>query len=90
MGAPNKLRQYSTCHGSVAECPGHFDYLKLALPVFNFGFFNYILDVLKCICKELSLRSLCHGHVACVVILILFHLTRTAAWFLWRKIAESF
>jgi DNA-directed RNA polymerase III subunit RPC1 len=40
QGAPNKLRQYSTCHGSVAECPGHFDYLKLALPVFNEGFFN--------------------------------------------------
>jgi DNA-directed RNA polymerase III subunit RPC1 len=28
--------------------------LKLALPVFNVGFFNCILDVLKCICKSCS------------------------------------
>ncbi|GJN27196.1 hypothetical protein PR202_gb15195 [Eleusine coracana subsp. coracana] len=54
MGAPNKLGQCSTCHGSFTECPGHFGYLKLALPVFNVGFFNCILDVLKCICKSCS------------------------------------
>ncbi|KAL6903610.1 hypothetical protein ACP4OV_004423 [Aristida adscensionis] len=54
MGAANKLGQCSTCHGSFAECPGHFGYLKLALPVFNVGFFNCILDVLKCICKNCS------------------------------------
>ncbi|TVU15448.1 hypothetical protein EJB05_38969 [Eragrostis curvula] len=54
MGAPNKLGQCSTCHGSFAECPGHFGYLKLALPVFNVGFFNCVLDVLKCICKGCS------------------------------------
>uniref|UniRef100_A0A0E0PAX7 DNA-directed RNA polymerase subunit n=1 Tax=Oryza rufipogon TaxID=4529 RepID=A0A0E0PAX7_ORYRU len=52
MGAANKLGECSTCHGSFAECPGHFGYLKLALPVFNVGFFNCILDVLKCICKQ--------------------------------------
>ncbi|CAL5026703.1 unnamed protein product [Urochloa decumbens] len=44
----------STCHGPFAACPGHFGYLKLALPVFNVGFFNNILDVLKCICKGCS------------------------------------
>ncbi|OEL25158.1 DNA-directed RNA polymerase III subunit 1 [Dichanthelium oligosanthes] len=44
----------STCHGPFSECPGHFGYLKLALPVFNVGFFNCILDVLKCICKGCS------------------------------------
>ncbi|XP_006653556.2 DNA-directed RNA polymerase III subunit 1 [Oryza brachyantha] len=54
MGAANKLGECSTCHGSFAECPGHFGYLKLALPVFNVGFFNCILDVLKCICKGCS------------------------------------
>ncbi|KAL6650947.1 hypothetical protein ACP70R_009872 [Stipagrostis hirtigluma subsp. patula] len=54
MGAANKLGECSTCHGSFAECPGHFGYLKLALPVFNVGFFNCILDVLKCICKNCS------------------------------------
>nr|CAB3484960.1 unnamed protein product [Digitaria exilis] len=44
----------STCHGIFSDCPGHFGYLKLALPVFNVGFFNCILDVLKCICKGCS------------------------------------
>ncbi|WVZ86219.1 hypothetical protein U9M48_033038 [Paspalum notatum var. saurae] len=44
----------TTCHGPFAECPGHFGYLKLALPVFNVGFFNCVLDVLKCICKSCS------------------------------------
>nr|CAB3487477.1 unnamed protein product [Digitaria exilis] len=43
-----------TCHGIFSDCPGHFGYLKLALPVFNVGFFNCILDVLKCICKGCS------------------------------------
>ncbi|KAG8082497.1 hypothetical protein GUJ93_ZPchr0014g47527 [Zizania palustris] len=54
MGAANKLGECTTCHGSFAECPGHFGYLKLVLPVFNVGFFNCILDVLKCICKRCS------------------------------------
>jgi hypothetical protein len=91
QGAPNKLGQCSTCHGSFAECPGHLGYLKLAPPVFNVAFFNCILDVLKCICKVLPLRSLCHGHVACVVILILFSFPSVAAgFFLWRKTVESF
>ncbi|XP_020179213.1 DNA-directed RNA polymerase III subunit 1 [Aegilops tauschii subsp. strangulata] len=54
MGAANKQGECGTCHGSYTECPGHFGYLKLALPVFNIGFFNNILDVVKCICKGCS------------------------------------
>ncbi|VAH84342.1 unnamed protein product [Triticum turgidum subsp. durum] len=53
-GAANKQGECGTCHGSYTECPGHFGYLKLALPVFNVGFFNNILDVVKCICKGCS------------------------------------
>ncbi|XP_064966340.1 DNA-directed RNA polymerase III subunit 1-like isoform X2 [Musa acuminata AAA Group] len=51
MGAANKAGVCATCHGNFTECPGHFGYLKLTLPVFNVGFFNSILNVLKCICK---------------------------------------
>ncbi|KAE8803659.1 DNA-directed RNA polymerase III subunit 1-like [Hordeum vulgare] len=47
MGAANKQGDCGTCHGSYTECPGHFGYLKLALPVFNVGFFNNILDVVN-------------------------------------------
>ncbi|XP_074555847.1 LOW QUALITY PROTEIN: DNA-directed RNA polymerase III subunit 1-like [Curcuma longa] len=51
MGAANKAGVCSTCHGNFTECPGHFGYLKLTLPVFNVGYFNSILNILKCICK---------------------------------------
>ncbi|CAL9096720.1 unnamed protein product [Musa textilis] len=51
MGAANKTGVCATCHGNFTECPGHFGYLKLTLPVFNVGFFNSILNVMKCICK---------------------------------------
>ncbi|ONM16384.1 DNA-directed RNA polymerase III subunit 1 [Zea mays] len=54
MGIPTKRGKCNTCHGEFSDCPGHFGYLKLALPVFNVGFFNCILDVLKCICKSCS------------------------------------
>lgn len=52
LGPPNKSFDCSTCHGTFKECPGHFGFLKLALPVFNIGYFNNILRILKCICKE--------------------------------------
>ncbi|KAI3860800.1 hypothetical protein MKX03_033902 [Papaver bracteatum] len=41
-----------TCHGDFANCPGHYGYLHLCLPVFNVGYFNAILNILKCICKS--------------------------------------
>ncbi|XP_020113844.1 DNA-directed RNA polymerase III subunit 1 isoform X2 [Ananas comosus] len=54
MGSANKKIQCATCHGKFTECPGHFGYLKLTLPVFNVGYFSSILDILKCICKTCS------------------------------------
>ena len=50
-GPPNKFGTYATCHGTFAECPGHYGYLTLALPVYNVGYLNTIVDILKCICK---------------------------------------
>ncbi|KAM0885580.1 hypothetical protein ACQ4PT_030246 [Festuca glaucescens] len=58
MGAANKFGECTTCYGSYAECPGHFGYIKLALPVFNVGFFNNIVNMLKCICKDSELLNL--------------------------------
>lgn len=51
MGPANKKTVCGTCHGGFTDCPGHFGYLKLTLPVFNVGYFNSILNILKCICK---------------------------------------
>ena len=93
QGIPNKREKCSTCHGEFSDCPGHFGYLKLALPVFNVGFFNCILDVLKCICKVLPLRSLHHGcaehlNSVFIIILVLSCLSRAVAEFFLR--ARSF
>lgn len=52
MGPPNKNSGLClTCHANYTDCPGHYGYLTLALPVFNIGYISAILDTLKCICK---------------------------------------
>ncbi|GMP83893.1 hypothetical protein CsSME_00037652 [Camellia sinensis var. sinensis] len=51
MGPPNKFSFCATCHGSFTDCPGHYGYLTLALPVYNVGYLSTIVDILKCICK---------------------------------------
>ncbi|XAR60511.1 DNA-directed RNA polymerase [Bertholletia excelsa] len=54
MGPPNKNGVCATCHGSFTDCPGHYGYLTLALPVYNVGYLSTIVDILKCICKSCS------------------------------------
>ncbi|GMN24465.1 hypothetical protein TIFTF001_000572 [Ficus carica] len=54
MGPANKFSECSTCHGRFSDCPGHYGYLNLALPVYNVGYLSTILDILKCICKSCS------------------------------------
>lgn len=57
QGPPNKKSICTTCDGNFQNCPGHYGYLKLDLPVYNVGFFNFILDILKCICKVTELAD---------------------------------
>ncbi|WVZ04486.1 hypothetical protein V8G54_025292 [Vigna mungo] len=52
MGPANKSLGCATCHGNFHDCPGHYGYLNLALPVFNVGYLSSIVEILKCICKE--------------------------------------
>ncbi|KAI4304665.1 hypothetical protein MLD38_040142 [Melastoma candidum] len=54
MGPANKSCTCSTCDGDFASCPGHYGYLTLALPVYNVGFLDKILEILKSICKSCS------------------------------------
>jgi len=35
----------------MLECPGHFGYMKLALPIYHIGFFGDVINILQCICK---------------------------------------
>ncbi|KAK7341753.1 hypothetical protein VNO80_24692 [Phaseolus coccineus] len=51
MGPANKSLGCATCHGNFHDCPGHYGYLNLALPVFNVGYLASIVEILKCICK---------------------------------------
>ncbi|KAK9920884.1 hypothetical protein M0R45_029422 [Rubus argutus] len=44
----------ATCSAKLSDCPGHFGYFMLSLPVFNVGYLNVVVDILKCICKLCS------------------------------------
>lgn len=41
----------TTCGQDLTDCPGHFGYIRLALPIFHVGYFNEIINILQCICK---------------------------------------
>jgi len=43
-----------TCNLKLADCAGHFGYIRLELPVFHIGYFKNTLQVLQCICKSCS------------------------------------
>ncbi|CAH9123780.1 unnamed protein product [Cuscuta epithymum] len=51
---PTKEKTCETCGGNFKDCPGHYGYLKLALPVYNVGYLQDIFVILKCICKGCS------------------------------------
>ncbi|KAM1218950.1 hypothetical protein ACFX13_046898 [Malus domestica] len=54
LGPASKRLICATCGGNHVECPGHFGYLALALPVYNVGYLGTVVNVLKCICKNCS------------------------------------
>lgn len=52
MGANQKNVVCPTCDKKIENCPGHFGYIRLNLPIFHIGFFKAVLDILKCVCKN--------------------------------------
>lgn len=40
----------ATCSGKQSECPGHFGHINLVRPVFNVGYMDKIIHVLRCVC----------------------------------------
>jgi DNA-directed RNA polymerase II subunit RPB1 len=54
MGTTDKTYKCLTCAGSMSECPGHFGYLELAKPMFNIGFMDTTMKVLRCVCFHCS------------------------------------
>jgi DNA-directed RNA polymerase III subunit RPC1 len=54
LGVSSKGAICSTCNEKYIECPGHYGYIKLELPVYHIGFFKHVLSILQCICKNCS------------------------------------
>ncbi|CDF38608.1 DNA-directed RNA polymerase rpb1 [Chondrus crispus] len=49
----------TTCHGDDQTCPGHFGHIELAKPMYNVGFVNTTLKILRCVCYYCS-KILCN------------------------------
>ncbi|OQO06044.1 hypothetical protein B0A48_08632 [Cryoendolithus antarcticus] len=54
LGTSAKSGICQTCHEGLKECSGHFGHVKLVLPVFHYGYFSKIIELLHCVCKECS------------------------------------
>ena len=54
LGVSDKVSTCATCELKLADCAGHFGYIKLSLPVFHIGYLKHTLSLLQCICKSCS------------------------------------
>ena len=54
LGISDKFTTCQTCNKKLAECVGHFGFIKLRLPVFHTGYFKHTITLLQCICKTCS------------------------------------
>ncbi|KAI8580455.1 hypothetical protein K450DRAFT_237114 [Umbelopsis ramanniana AG] len=54
LGTSSKDGTCETCGQKMADCAGHFGYIKLVLPVFHIGYFKAIISILQEICKTCS------------------------------------
>ena len=54
LGVSDKVSTCKTCKLKLADCAGHFGYIKLALPCFHIGYLKHTLNLLQCICKNCS------------------------------------
>jgi DNA-directed RNA polymerase III subunit RPC1 len=52
LGVSSKAAACGTCGLRLADCAGHFGYIKLELPVFHIGYFRTTIQILQCICKR--------------------------------------
>ena len=59
LGVSSKAELCETCHENVSNCPGHYGSIHLTFPVFHIGYFNAVLEILRCICKKCSRVLLC-------------------------------
>lgn len=54
LGVSDKVNVCATCGSRMNDCPGHFGFIKLELPIFHIGYLKPTLSVLQSICKSCS------------------------------------
>ena len=54
LGISGKSDGCGTCGRNLSECPGHWGYIPLELPVFHIGFLKATITLLQNICKVCS------------------------------------
>ena len=52
-----------TCKNNNKDCPGHFGYIELPIPVYNKIFIHYILKILQCVCHVCARPRINEKHV---------------------------
>ncbi|XP_074103416.1 DNA-directed RNA polymerase III subunit RPC1-like [Cotesia typhae] len=54
LGLCTKQGECKTCNLPYLDCIGHFGYINLEFPVFHYGYFKSIVNILQSICKKCS------------------------------------
>ncbi|PLW44061.1 hypothetical protein PCASD_04835 [Puccinia coronata f. sp. avenae] len=52
LGTSDKSGTCGTCNAKMADCVGHYSYIKLILPVFHIGYFRAVIQMLQDVCKN--------------------------------------
>ncbi|KAK5227672.1 DNA-directed RNA polymerase II core subunit rpo21 [Exophiala xenobiotica] len=52
LGTIDRNFRCSTCEENMAECPGHFGVIKLATPVYHYGFMTKVKKILETVCHN--------------------------------------
>ena len=61
LGTNDNLLSCKTCNGRKNDCPGHFGHIKLAKPVYHYGFLNELRRVLRSVCFRCSRLLIDHN-----------------------------
>jgi DNA-directed RNA polymerase III subunit RPC1 len=51
MGKNTKDAECGACNLKAVDCPGHFGFMELNVPIFHLGFFRHVILALNCLCK---------------------------------------
>jgi DNA-directed RNA polymerase II subunit RPB1 len=52
LGTIDRNFKCNTCEENMTECPGHFGAIKLATPVYHYGFMTKVKKILETVCHN--------------------------------------